>query len=142
MDDQVRLTVKGRGVAVYQHYIVAAEVADKSRRGVNRQARARDYQQVCLHYRVQRAGYDAVVKSFLIEDNVGLDNAAALARRDTVGLLDEFRGVELAALASVVAQYAAVQLIDPFAACRLVQTVNVLGDYRAELARLFELGEF
>ena len=85
-------------------------------------------------------GQHLLVQALLVEHHVRLYDAAALgAAGHTGAVCDKIHIVEPAAADAVVAQGAAVQLVHGFAARRLMQAVDVLGDHRTQLALLFQL---
>ena len=89
---------------------------------------------------IHRAGQHLLVQALFVKHHVRLYDAAALgAAGHTGAVCDEIHIVEPAAAGAVVAQGAAVQLVHGFAACRLMQAVNVLGDHCPQLALLLQL---
>ena len=62
--------------------------------------------------------------------------------RLTCAFLYKVRIIKLSTGGAVIAVYRTMQLIDDFASRRLMQPVNILGDYRVEPSRPFHLSQF
>ena len=133
--------VIGGRVTVDQDHVIAAEITDIGRGGIDRQRRARYDQDVCGADIVECLHDGILGQGFFIQHDVGLDDTAALTRRHTLALCDLLYAVELAALHAVIAQDRAVQLMHAHTARRLVQTVDVLGHNGAQLALFLPLRE-
>ena len=89
---------------------------------------------------IHRAGQHLLVQALLVKHHVRLYDAATLCTAGHAGAVcDKIHIIELAAAGAVVAQGAAVQLVHRFAARRLMQTVNVLGDHSPQLTLLLQL---
>ena len=140
-EDQVGVRIVWGLIAVDEHELVSAVVADEPRRGVDGQGRAAHDQNLRVRDRADRALDHGLVEAFLVEHHVRLDPPAAGAAGDARAVTDVFGRIEFAAFLAVVAVDRAVQLVDTLAAGLLVQAVDVLGHDGAELAGLFERGE-
>ena len=122
---------------------MAAVVADQAGCRVDDEARAADDEHVGVAYVVQGLFDDVVVQAFFVEDDVGLDDAAAgVTLGDARGILHVFGVEEFVAVHAEVAMNAAVQFQDVLAARFLVQAVDVLGDDGFQFARFFQFGQF
>ena len=143
MNDEFGVAVLRGGVAVDDDEVLAFEIINETGGRVNSQRGAGDDEAVGLLDFLQGAAEDVVVEGFFIEDDVGLDDAAVFrAARDAFAAAHKVEVIEAAAGHAVVAHDGAVELVDFFAACHLVQAVDVLCDDGGELAVAFQLGEF
>lgn len=140
-DHKVCLGIPGGGGLVDQDQLIAPVVVDQAGGGIDHQRGAAHDQHVSLGDVADGLIQDIHVQAFLVQDHVGLDAAAAAAHGDAFGVHDIFRVIELAAALAVVAEGAAVELQDVFAAGRLVEAVDVLGDDGFQLSFLFPLGQ-
>ena len=131
IDNKVGTLIGGGGVAVYDHKLVPVIVIYKTRGGVDGKRGAADNEHIAFRKHFNSAHNDLLVKPLLIKHDIGADNAAASAAGDTLGLLDYILGVWSAAFGAIDSMYRSVQLIDVFAARRLMQTVDILRDYGA-----------
>ena len=86
--------------------------------------------------------YGLLVKSFLIQHHIRLDNSTASAPGYTGSLCHRLHTVGSAAAHTVITQHGAVELIYRAAARCLVQAVNILGHHSGALACLLQLCQF
>lgn len=141
MEYQVRLGIVGGSVPVDEDQSVSTVVVDKARRRIDRQAGARHDQQICLPDGLDAFLNGLLVQALFVKDHIGLYDAAAVAPGNALAVFDKFRAVEFVAAGAVVAQNAAVELIDPFASRLLVEAVDILGDHSGELPFPLPLGK-
>ena len=90
---------------------------------------------------MHRPGQYLLIQRFLIQHHVRLHDAAAFTPGHALAFGNELHRVEFAAPGAVVAQGAAVQLQHVFAARRLMQPVDVLGDHRLQPALSLKSGQ-
>ena len=108
---------------------MAAVITNQTGCRVDDEARAADDEHVGVADVVQGLFDDVVVQAFFVEDDVGLDDAAAgVTLGDARGILHVFGVKEFVAVHAEIAVDAAVQFQDIFTARFLVQAVDVLGD--------------
>ena len=80
-----------------------------------------------------------LVQRLLIKNHIRFNVSAAGAVRHASTMEDILRSVKLVTLFAVIAQHTAVQLKHVFAACLLVQTIDVLCNNSGQLASLLQL---
>ena len=142
VEDQVGGAVHVGARLVDEDQFMAAVVTDQAGSGVDDEARAADDEHVGVADVVQGLFDDVVVQAFFIEDDVGLDGAAAgVALGDACGILHVFGVEEFVAVHAEVAVDAAVQFQDILTARFLVQAVDVLGDDGFQFAGFFQFGQ-
>ena len=90
-EDEIRLAVIRRGVAVDEDELVAGIIIDQARRGIDRQRCAADDQHIRRADCLDRTAQRSLVESFLVEHDVRLDESAARAVRHAVGMQDVVR---------------------------------------------------
>ena len=110
----------------------AALTGYEARRRPHIQGGAAHDQQIRLRDSVHRAVDDPVIQGLLIEHHVRLDDAAAIAPGNPCGVEDVIQIVEFSTFFAVIPVYAAVQLIDLFAASGLMKSVDVLGHHHRD----------
>ena len=109
--------------------MAATEVPDEPRRRVDHQTGAADDEGIRLADGRHGPGEHFLVQPFLVQNNIRLDDAAALGAAGHAGTVgNEVHIVERAALHAVVAQGAAVELVNGLGPRSLMQAVDVLGD--------------
>ena len=139
---QVGGCISPGGLHIDDHQVVAPEVPDEPGGGVHHQTGAADDKGIGMADGIHRAGQHLLVQALFVKHHVRLYDAAALGAAGHTGAVgNEIHIVELTAAGAVVAQGAAVQLVHRFAARRLMQAVNVLGDHGPQLALLLQLGQ-
>ena len=134
MKNQIGVTIIGRFVPVDEHQTISPVVVNQPRRRVYRQAGARHDEHIRVPDSPEAALHGFLIQPLLVEHHVGLHDPAAVATGNPLGILNKLRTVEFAAAHTVVAQDAAVKLIDPTASRLLVQAVDILGHHGAELS--------
>ena len=95
--------------------------------------------QIRLGDGAHRGLHHARVKRLLVEHDVGLDDAAAVAAGHAFALENMLDVIRFFAAHAVIAPHRSVQLEHVLAACFLVQIVDVLGDNGGQPACLFKL---
>ena len=138
MDDQIGAIVHRRRVAVDEDQVLSLEIVHKSCRRINGQACTGDDHRVRCTDVVYSGGEHIVVQPLLVQHDFGLDHAAAAALGNADRIADILRREELRALQASVAMDGAVQFQHGFAACFLMESVDVLGDDGAQTASLFQ----
>lgn len=122
---------------------MASVVADQAGCRIDDEGCAADDEHVGMADIVQGLFDDVVVQSFFIQDDVGLDGAAAgVALRHALAVEHVFGVKEFMAALAEIAVYAAVQFEDVFAAGLLMEAVDVLRDDGFQLACFFQFGQF
>ena len=117
---------------------MAAVVADQAGCRIDDEGCAADDEHVGMADIVQGLFDDVVVQSFFIQDDVGLNGAAAgIALRHAVAVEHVFGVKEFMAALAEIAVHAAVQFEDVFAAGFLMEAVDVLRDDGFQLAGFF-----
>ena len=138
--------VEGRGGVVDDDEAGAAFVgfAGEGGGGVDGEGGAEDEEEVGAAAGVEGGLEGVFGEAFAVEDDVGLEDAAAGAAGDVAladGGGDVVVGIGAAAGEAVVQVGGAVELVDGAAAGEGVEAVDVLGDDGVEEAAAFELGE-
>ena len=133
--------VVGRLVAVDEGKTAAAVIAEQACGRIDGETRSADEQHIGMPDGGNGPGQRFLVERLLIEHDVGLHDAAAGAAGDALRIADKLGGIKFAALHAVIAQNAAVQLIDALAPGLLVQTVDVLRDDGGQMSLLLQSGE-
>lgn len=122
---------------------MAAVVADQAGCRIDDEGRAADDEHVGMADIVQGLFDDVVVQSFFVQDDIGLDGAAAgVALRYALAVEHVFGIEEFMAALAEIAVHAAVQFEDVFAAGLLMEAVDILRDDSFQLAGLFQFGQF
>lgn len=143
MDNEFGVAILWRGVAVDDNKVFAFEVIDETGGWINGQRGASDDEAVGLLDFLQSAAENVVVEGFLIEDNVGFDDAAVFwAAWDAIAAAHKVEVVKSAAGHAIVAHNGAVELVDFFASGHLMKAVDVLCDDGREFAVAFQFGKF
>ena len=126
-------------VAVDKNDVPPAEEPQQRRRRIHRQARSSDDKQFCLLQLAHRRANRRIIKPFLVQHNVRLDDSAAGAFRHAFTVPDVLRRKKARTLQAIIPVDAAVQFQHRFAACLLVQAVDILRDDRRQTSAGFQL---
>lgn len=130
--------VKWRRSCVYYAKVLPVKHIDKPRRGINRKAAAANDKRIGASHFFPRTLPYVVVERLLIQNDVGLNHAAALARRHALCAEDIIEVIKLSAARAIISVDAPVQFINVFAARRLMQPVDILRQHRLDFAFLFK----
>ena len=141
MDNKVCPIVIGRGTEVYKHQLISPVIVNKPGGRIDIEGSAADNEHVRMAYVMDSPGDNILVQSLLIEDDVGPDDSAAGAKRQTLAVVYIVCVVDLSASGAIGPEDAAVELKHVFAAGILMEAVYILGDDRLQFALLLKLTE-
>lgn len=131
--------VKWRRRRIYYAKVLPVKHFDKPGSGINRKAAAAHDKRIGTSHFFPRTLPYVVVKRLLIQNDVGLNHAAALARRHALCAENIIKVIKLSAARAIISVDAPVQFIDVFAARRLMQPVDILRQHRLDFAFLSSL---
>ncbi len=118
------------------------EVAYQTGSGIDIKGSAADDEGIGVIYSADSAADHIIIETFLVQNDIGLNDAAAVTERNILGIEDKISGEELMAFSAVIAENATVQLIDVFTAGSLMEAVDILGNDSGQLALFFQLSQF
>ena len=118
------------------------EVADQTGSGIDIKGSAADDKGIGVIDSANGTAYHIIIETFLVQYDIRLNDAAAFAARNILGVEDKFSREEFMAFSAVIAENAAVELIDIFTAGSLMETVDILGNDSGQLTLFFQLSQF
>ncbi len=159
MQDKIRFFVKWSGGFVDQDQFVAAIIIDQAGSGVDNKRSTADYQHVGTLDIIHGAVPGIIIKTFLIQDNIRLDDTAAIRADGDITLIPAgasgivlfersidqifyfIAGEEPVTSGTMILSNCPVNFIDFFTSGFLMEAVDVLGYNGLQLAGLFKLGK-
>ena len=139
MDGEKRLEIHVSRTLINDYDPVMLKELCKSCSRINSKRSTCYYEKIALLHCFDRIVNVFMIEVLLIKNDVrSYDPSALLAMRNAFLGDDIFKIVFLTAIHAVVSEYGTVQLDNALAACFLVEIINVLRDYRLELALSLE----
>ena len=141
LDQEICSLIHGGCGLIDQYQFVPSVIIDQPGCRIYRKRSPSYYKYVCLADIIHRLAHGIHIQALFVEDDVRLDTAAALiALRNSFRIDNIVHVEEFMTLLAVVSKNAAVKLQYLLRARRLVQSVDILGNNRLKLPRLFPLG--